>query len=1037
MSQSSAPGACKWMEEPVMPMVEGLLASGLINSTTRVKLKEIDPNLKDEYQNRNLKRTNKSSSTKPATSSTQRSNASKKISNRTEDQEPHYQKKKLLRYNQSSKSSHTKSVSPSLGESTSKYLSFATPPPNFSIQNNENVNSNQYNQDDNSISLGIPIDQILLTKKRYIGKRDIQRLLSDYMNKMNNYMTTIADSQMCKEENNILNDPSFQYKEMDKMLNTTFATWNSAITTIRGYSDEYARLLYEIKKFFQKRVEKFPEIVQKYDEKITNLNSLNDSQKEEIDRINSIITDKDNEIVTYQKKIDDLSLKIYHLENDKEELNARINNAEYSKEHIEEEYNTAVFRLTKSEAERKKSTQVLQSTQELLESCRSQIAHQEEVIVKYEEEGAGYRPLYTRAASENQQYIKDINDLREKMKNMVVKQVTVNVEVQTNPVKIVNETKSKKTAGTMRSTKKSSKKLRKQQSTVTVRNIMEKYDPNVLNSTATTTPENKKKKKKPSSASKQIKNSKVLSPTNLVLKGNNSAEASAPTSVNVSAAVSPCLNEYMLKNQGILKSSEKFTPIVHCVSFDSVSDAFDMSGDTQPASNFGRNRSHSCFSREQSHTNFSREQSRASFSREQSNATFTKDQSHASFSREQSNATFALDQSNASFALEQSTPSFARDQSRIKFVTKDSSNKKSDARSYSKSHSHLLNKETEHHSKCKSANNTPTLSPIISQSCTQSLSMSSESSSGCSPDQCRFLSPTKSIAISAEEIVEEPTLPPDYNIRETFDVDSDTLISCVYRLLPLPLGTSSIFIHHADPEIENIMQNKSGNTSARLTESSIVPNYKSYNWLIQRIIDFFHSVLNLDQTSNQYIDSVTMLRATISENTKIEALSERIFQDVIKTALMFKQIPIVSVFLKVVTYEITTSEYKFLNMLFNLAFEYIYPSVQSLIDDPDLSPNSPTSQFLIHRSICEEIATKIFKHVEKEAFEAVQSIPSDFRWPDLIDYWEFTLKMISFFTQTHKQFQRQVRAILTFKQMIMIALTMIMSSLQNRISSIS
>ena len=72
-----------------------------------------------------------------------------------------------------------------MSESTSNYLSFVDPPPNFHISNDGNTNLNQCYSDDNNVSIGIPIDQLLLTKKRCVGKREIQRLLSDYMNKKN------------------------------------------------------------------------------------------------------------------------------------------------------------------------------------------------------------------------------------------------------------------------------------------------------------------------------------------------------------------------------------------------------------------------------------------------------------------------------------------------------------------------------------------------------------------------------------------------------------------------------------------------------------------------------------------------------------------------------------------------------------------------------------------------------------------------------------------------------------------------------------
>ncbi|OHT17696.1 hypothetical protein TRFO_01009 [Tritrichomonas foetus] len=958
----------KWMEEPAMPMVDGLIASGLITPNTKIRKREHEPNLLDlPKASKKVKKPSRPFTTPTSVCSTppneksltnfhQNNNRSSNHLNNHSDNQTIYQtshprsvanipKCSPQKYQRarartafnspklSPKISPTNSRSNSPLSSTNNFASFAIPP------------AQSFTSPPNDLQepIFLSIEELLSTKKRYASKREAELLLAEYVTKIDQYNLCLRDE-----------NPQNQYEKLQQMLNFTFLSWNSAISAIRGYSEEYARLFIEIKRFFQNRVERFPDIVNNFNEVITSISNENSIQKSENLQIQETLTHKNLELDKLTEKISTDSQTIQQLKEEIKELNTKFNNSEYSKENLESEYNSTMFRLSKTEEEKKQALNQLQATKAILDNCREQILQQETLIAKYEEEGAGFRPLYIKATADNQTHLREIEKLQAQMSHMVKKQETKEVEVQT--VQMIKDSPH------IKSSKKSNQKSKNTGSKKGIQNSEDHF---------------------------RDDRSKHHSPSRITSKRPFADDH-----------ISKSIDRIMIQKP-LLKDS---------TSDESSNNASDQNDIIEITSLFNMATNKTSTQNDNSHdTKYNNHQNLSPNINIKNNIGENSD-------KVMKNGSILTEINNIEDAYDNKEPGINID---TDIALKEFINLSSSAKSASKKMQKRADKKK-----------------------STSLSSFSSVSSSLQPNIL---------------------LPADYEISDSFTGDSQILINCIYRLLPLPLHSNinvgsnpiqktintTITNHSANDNSNWSSNNNIGNNSRNARSAnalsrnsaavikSLVKTHtnepKSYCWMVQKIVDFFHSILNLDQISNTSIDATMMLQHTISEKTKLGALSERILTDLIGTAQCYEQTPIAYFFFKVILMEISTEEYKFFNMLFNIAFEYLYPPVNKLLEDPDLS--TVTRQFLIHRKICEQIASLLFKHLKPADNEILNNlfnlndltsinnnssnennkayIKQDKSYPDLLDFWDFSQKMITLFTETHVKFHQQVKGILT------------------------
>jgi hypothetical protein len=106
------------------------------------------------------------------------------------------------------------------------------------------------------------------------------------------------------------------------------------------------------------------------------------------------------------------------------------------------------------------------------------------------------------------------------------------------------------------------------------------------------------------------------------------------------------------------------------------------------------------------------------------------------------------------------------------------------------------------------------------------------------------------------------------------------------------------------------------------------------------------------------------------------------------------------------------SDFRFFNMLFSLCFNAIYPPVDDILDDSELSDDF--SWFFIHRQFFDSIALLLLRldaFPEKNMQNILMNVPQS-EYPDLIPFWTFAREMLLLFREAHARFHQQCRNII-------------------------
>jgi hypothetical protein len=236
--------------------------------------------------------------------------------------------------------------------------------------------------------------------------------------------------------------------------------------------------------------------------------------------------------------------------------------------------------------------------------------------------------------------------------------------------------------------------------------------------------------------------------------------------------------------------------------------------------------------------------------------------------------------------------------------------------------------------------------------------------------------------------------PSDYRIPHTEFEASPTMVDCIYRLLPVSLdqGAGQAHIGALNP----------------ISKSQA----KNYNWLLSHIVDFFAAIRSWNDLSPT-CDSRQLFKTYLTSKAKMEVLANKMFVEVTNSASYYAQMSTcVDFFQQFMMNEFSVVDFKFFNMIFNVAFQYLYPGIESIVMDADLTPQS--TQFLIHIDVAMAIVDIVFHYRERTiTLEELRQATKVTPHPDLIDFFAFSSKLVTVFRQARQQFHKEVANILT------------------------
>ncbi|KAK8834786.1 hypothetical protein M9Y10_024259 [Tritrichomonas musculus] len=425
-----------WLQEPSSSIIDSLVACGLVSSKAHITQKpKPQPNLKTTPPNLKTPKTTiltsdqlpkGPASTKPKLP---QSSASPFYNNRTLSQiraaTPSYDKKRSSSQLRSKTAKEGRKIVPTNISRTTGIDGFTTPA--ITIEDNflsptKNDSNSDFSSQSESFMKSPDISEYIGNNRKYAGRKDAQELASNY----HLFLKTINLDDY--------SDPQSISEGIQKSLDYTILTFNKLILQLRGYSEEHAKLLVEIKNFFIQRIEQLPEMSRIYTQKLEEADKRVESMNEIEKGLKDEITDREMTIKSLQNEIDQGQNRYEKLNFLLQQTQEKYNQTILSNAQFEDDKKSLMFKLSKSEEALNQAQQTATANQEMLNNARAQLKSQETLIEKYQQEGAGFRPLYLKATDENSKLKDQIVELQEKIQGMVVRQETSDIEIQTDPV---------------------------------------------------------------------------------------------------------------------------------------------------------------------------------------------------------------------------------------------------------------------------------------------------------------------------------------------------------------------------------------------------------------------------------------------------------------------------------------------------------------------------------------------------------------------------------------------------------------------------
>lgn len=535
-----------WLQEPSSSLIDSLVACGLVSSKTRITQKpKPQPNLKTTPPNVKLPKAQLLSneqipktplSTKPKFT---QNPISPLYNNRSPTQirsaTPSFDRKKSSTSQLRSRTpKDNRKIVPSNISRTTEIDSFTTPAKddetNISMARSDDAD---YLCSQEEFYAKTPdISEYMGNNRKYAGKKDALELASNYH--------ALLKTVNLEDYSN----PDSLSEGIQKSLDFTLLTFNKLILQLRGFSEEHAKLLVEIKNFFTQRIQQLPEMSQIYTEKLKEADQRVESMKEVEQHLQNEITDREMTIKSLQNEIDQGQSRYEKLNLLLQQTQEKYNNIIITNAQVEDDKKSLMFKLSKSEEALNQAQQTATANQEMLNNARAQLKSQETLIEKYQQEGAGFRPLYLKATDENSKLKDQIDELLQKIQGMVYRQETNEAEVQTDPVIVtpINpqnvNAKKRKERGRSSTVRRTSLNLN--DTAQDLKKSMDQFQPNSLKET---TQDFRKKPSIPtqdSNIKNGIPNNKSDSQTN---QNNASAQSSSRNEELINAASSADSNE--------------------------------------------------------------------------------------------------------------------------------------------------------------------------------------------------------------------------------------------------------------------------------------------------------------------------------------------------------------------------------------------------------------------------------------------------------------------------------------------------------------
>lgn len=257
--------------------------------------------------------------------------------------------------------------------------------------------------------------------------------------------------------------------------------------------------------------------------------------------------------------------------------------------------------------------------------------------------------------------------------------------------------------------------------------------------------------------------------------------------------------------------------------------------------------------------------------------------------------------------------------------------------------------------------------------------------------------PVESQKPSPEKPKKPKGVPEDYNVAEDVIDQHDTraMLAYVDRMFPLPLS-EPIHVPASQYLLNQIQKRRF--------------EVKSFSWTLQQVIFIMRNGFEVDSFVTSSMNFLDIIRRVITRSGKSSHIVERIEANLLGSLFQHQtRSNAMQFFMLFVSGEYGITDYRFFNMLFDLCFNAIYPSIEGILGNDQLADDFQF--FFIHKQFFDSIC-RLMLRKDKFPEENMKNIMNDMPqtdYPDLVPFFLFAREMISLFKEVHVAFHKQIK----------------------------
>ena len=264
-------------------------------------------------------------------------------------------------------------------------------------------------------------------KKGYVSRKESKELFDQI-----NRLSQVANNEIEKLK------PGFESKNNDEditsilcsYLEKFYLLWDDLILQVKVSNADHATALCLIKTYMQNVMKSLPNLAKRYENQIMQIQDTMVKIIEERDFLKNENNDLIKQGEVDRTKIEECKEMINNLNQELDNMRAEKKELLYQVDELKQMQTETNFRISKLEETKKQMSQTIEADKQKFSDIRKQNSMLDQLVKKYEEEGASYRPMYTKACDELHEAQSTIQDLKATIEKLSYKPTVADIGIE-------------------------------------------------------------------------------------------------------------------------------------------------------------------------------------------------------------------------------------------------------------------------------------------------------------------------------------------------------------------------------------------------------------------------------------------------------------------------------------------------------------------------------------------------------------------------------------------------------------------------------